>query len=104
MATAQQEIKALKKDLADLKDILAERVQEELPNGTAKNGMPSMDDIKARARHAGVKARKYLRQKQVQARDARDATEKAIQERPFTATAAAFAGGAIVAALLARRH
>lgn len=101
MATAQQEIKTLKKDLAQIKEMLAASANGHAPNGIGDKF--DIDAIKERAREAGVKAREYLSDKQDQAKVARDKTEKAIQRHPFASTAAAFAGGAIVAALLSRK-
>ncbi len=103
MATAQQEIKTLKKDLAQIKEMLAASANGHAPNGLGDNSRFDIDAIKERAREAGVKAREYLSEKQDQAKVARDKAEKTIQKRPFTSTAAAFAGGAIVAALLSRK-
>jgi len=103
MATAQQEIKGLKKDIADLKDILASQVEDVTPNGNSVDNRFDMQAVKARARLAGVKARKFVQDTQDQAKVARDAAEKTIKARPFTTTAAAFASGALVAALLKRK-
>jgi ElaB/YqjD/DUF883 family membrane-anchored ribosome-binding protein len=102
MATAQQEIKTLKKDLNQIKEMLAAQVRDVAPNG-ADTSRIDVDAIKERAREAGVKARDYLRHKQDQAIIARDKAEETIKERPFVTTAVAFASGAIVAALLTRR-
>ncbi|WP_417461301.1 hypothetical protein [Kordiimonas sp.] len=101
MATAQQEIKTLKKDLAQIKEMLAASANGHAPNGIGEKF--DIDAIKERAREAGVKAREYLSDKQDQAKVARDKAERTIQKRPFASTAAAFAGGAIVAALLSRK-
>lgn len=102
MATAQQEIKTLKKDLNQIKEMLAAQAKDIAPNG-ADTSRIDVDAIKERAREAGVKARDYLRSKQDQAIVARDKAEDTIKARPFVSTAAAFASGAIVAALLTRR-
>ncbi|WP_262690200.1 hypothetical protein [Kordiimonas aestuarii] len=102
MATAQQEIKNLKKDMKQIKDMLTAQARDVAPNG-ADTSRIDVDAIKDRAREAGEKAREYLRNKQDQAVVARDKAEQTIKDRPFTTTAAAFASGAIVAALLSRR-
>ncbi|WP_417449792.1 hypothetical protein [Kordiimonas sp.] len=102
MATAQQEIKNLKKDLNQIKEMLSAQVEDVTPNGAAGPRI-DVDAMKDRAREAGEKAREYLRSKQDQAVVARDKAEQTIKDRPFVTTAAAFASGAIVAALLSRR-
>ncbi len=103
MATAQQEIKDLKQDIADLKDVIASQVEDTVPNGSSTDRRFDMETVRERARLAGKKARKFFVEKQDQAKVARDAAEKTIKARPFTTTAAAFAGGALVAALIKRK-
>ncbi|NVJ97896.1 MAG: hypothetical protein HWE25_07075 [Alphaproteobacteria bacterium] len=101
MATAQQEIKALKEDLADLKKAVADQAEEAVED--AETSRFDVQEMKARARLAGIKARKFFEDKQGQMKVARDKTEKTIKERPFASTAAAFAGGALVATLISRK-
>ncbi|MFC3051460.1 hypothetical protein [Kordiimonas pumila] len=103
MTTAQQEIKSLKKDLAQIKDILADHAENVVSNGASKSKFFDVDEVKDQARRAGVAARKYLHDKQDQVIVARDKAEATIQKRPFTTTVAAFAGGALIAALLSRK-
>lgn len=103
MATAQQEIKALKQDMAQIKDILVDHVDGKSSNGSSKSKFFDVEDVKAKARYAGEQAREYLSAKQEQVIAARDVTEKTIKERPFMSTAIAFTGGALVAALLSRK-
>jgi ElaB/YqjD/DUF883 family membrane-anchored ribosome-binding protein len=103
MATAQQEIKSLKAELAQLKQAVEAQVEDVTPNGDGTDGRFDMQNVRARARLAGQKARKFFDEKQGQVKDARDATEKTIKARPFASTAVAFAGGALVAALIARK-
>lgn len=103
MATAQQEIKSLKAELAQLKSAMENQIEDIAPNGESSDGRFDMQSVKARARLAGIKARKFIDEKQGQVKEARDATEKTIKARPFTSTAVAFAGGALVAALISRK-
>lgn len=103
MATAQQDIKALKADIADLKEVIASQVEDVAPDGKSSDSRFDMDAVKERARVAGMKARKFFEETQGQAKDARVKAEKTIKARPFATTAVAFAGGALVAALITRK-
>ena len=103
MATAQQEINALKKDMAQIKDILVDHVEGNSSNGSSKSKLLNVENVKEKARVAGAQAREYLSAKQDQVIAARNVTEKTIKERPFTTAAVAFTGGALVAALLSRK-
>ena len=103
MATAQTEIKALKKDMTQIKDILVDHFDGKSSNGTSKTKYFDVEDVKEKARVVGAQAREYVSVKQDQVLAARDVTEKTIKERPFTTAAIAFTGGALVAALLSRK-
>ncbi len=103
MATAQQEIKSLKEDMAQIKDILVDHAEGTAANGASKSRSVNMDQVKEKARLFGAQAREFLNGKQEQFVTARDATEKTIKSRPFTSAAVAFTGGALIAALLSRK-
>lgn len=102
MATTAQDVKALKQEIAALKDQLAEQIetQEVLQS---KGSFPHYQDLQQLASQAGQSVRTYLTDKQEQIGHAKEHCEKTIQRRPFTSTALAFAGGVLLTSLLKKR-
>ncbi len=100
--TAQQEIKAMKKEIGELKSLVADSIE-----GTAKNGNGnsffSGHDLKDMAHDAGKSVSEYLHEKGTQARELRDNCRTGIKRRPLTSAALAFTGGVVIASLLSRR-
>ena len=109
MATqnAQQEIKALKKDINAIKELLVETVEEKTP-ANGNGGAPSlnMEHLQELAYDAGRNARQFYASKRKQAMEIADEGKEAVQAHPFKSAAIAFAGGALLSALISasRRH
>lgn len=102
MATTQQEVKAMKQEIADLKNLLADHVEETAANGASKTIM-AKDELQQLAHHAGKGVRNFMSQKHQQLDEAKVSCQKTIKERPLTSAAIAFAGGAVLAALLSKK-
>ena len=102
MTTQSQEIKALKQELAALKNEFADQLEGTLSNGHSKT-IFTREDIAELAHNAGRRTKRYLARKRKQMNEAKDACETTIQEHPFTSLAVGVAGGALLAALLRRK-
>ncbi|MGB1540156.1 MAG: hypothetical protein ACPG80_04290 [Rickettsiales bacterium] len=102
MATTQQEIKTLKKDITQLKDMLADHMEGSPGNGSSRTHF-TREEVQKLANQAGESIRGFIGTKRQQFSDATVRTEEAIKERPFVSTAAAFAGGMLLATLLRRK-
>lgn len=102
MATTAEEVKNLKKDIGQIKNMLADQL-----NGSAQNGKSdtifNRDDIEDMANRAGKSVREFMTDKREKFTDATDQAEAVIKDRPFASAAAMFAGGMLFAALLRRR-
>lgn len=102
MTTTQKEIKSLKDDIDQIKTLLVDQVEEAAPNGQSK-AILTREEIAGLANKAGQSVRSFVGQKSEQFDQARDVCETKIKQRPFLSTAAAFAGGALLVALLKRK-
>lgn len=102
MATTQQEVKELKKDIEQIKNMLAGQMEETLSNGHSK-AVFAKEELQHAANQAGKNVRTFFSAKQTQIGDAKTACESTIKERPFTSAAIAFAGGVLLATLLKRK-
>jgi ElaB/YqjD/DUF883 family membrane-anchored ribosome-binding protein len=102
MTTAQQEVKNLKKDISEIKNLLADQLEDVPVNGSSKI-VPSKGELKRVAHQAGKGLRTFISEKQDQIGEAKTACESTIKKRPFTSAAVAFAGGVLLTTLLKRK-
>lgn len=102
MATTAQEVKNLKKDITQIKNMLADQLAEIPPNGESRT-MFNSDDLQDMANRAGKTVREFVSDKREQINEATDQAETKIKERPFMTAAAMFASGVVLASLIARR-
>lgn len=102
MATTAQEVKNLKKDITQIKNMLADQLAEIPPNGESRT-MFNRDDLQDMANRAGKTVREFVSDKREQINEATDQAETKIKERPFMTAAAMFASGVVLASLIARR-
>lgn len=102
MTATQKEIKSLKDDIDQIKTLLVDQIEETPSNGQSKT-MLTREEIAGLANKAGQSVRSFVGQKSEQLNQARDVCEGKIKERPFLSTAAAFAGGALLVALMKRK-
>lgn len=102
MTATQKEIKSLKDDIDQIKTLLVDQIEETPSNGQSKT-MLTREEIAGLANKAGQSVRSFVGQKSEQFHQARDVCESKIKERPFLSTAAAFAGGALLVALMKRK-
>ncbi|MCD6034295.1 MAG: hypothetical protein K0R63_36 [Rickettsiales bacterium] len=102
MATAEQEIKMLKKDLSNLKDAMRDKLAELTSDGGGY--IPQIkEDFQELAQQAGKEARSLFNNTQKQFSDATHACEETIKEHPFRTSALIFMSGALLATLLRRK-
>lgn len=99
MATTQNQIKSMQKDLDQIKDLLADNLAKTASNGASKTATKAEET----ARKAGEGVKTFVTDRKEQLGSAKDACESTIKERPFVSTAAAFVGGALLMTLLNRR-
>lgn len=99
MTAISKEVQALHNEVQELKGLLAQQAK------SLSNGHTSLtrEDLKNAASKAGANMRKFLHDQQEKMEEARDQARQTIRQRPFATTAAAFAGGLALAALLARK-
>lgn len=102
MATTAQEVKNLKKDLDQIKNMLADQLSDVTPNGKSET-IFNREDLEDMANRAGKSVRVFMTDKREKLSDASDQAETVIKERPFVSAAAMFAGGMLLASLLRRR-
>lgn len=102
MSTAQQEVKALKQDIASIKNMLADQLEGTISNGESRT-IFDKNELQRVAHQAGKATRAFIADKQEKISNAKGKCEETIKERPFTSTAVAFAGGVILTALLKRK-
>jgi len=101
MATTQQDVKMLKDEIAKLKSVVAEQAKQAQSNGVDQ-AQQTKESMRTAAKEAGRTARAFISDAQTQAVDAKDACEGTIKKHPFKSAAVAFAGGALLGALLRR--
>lgn len=101
-SSATQEVEALKKDIADLRKQVSEQASKIAKDGNNIAHL-SVDELQGMARRAGKEVRSFMSDKQKQLMHAKDECEESIKMHPFVYTAAAFASGMLLAALLRRR-
>jgi len=101
MTTTTQEVKILKKDIAQIKNMLADQLDETPSNGASKT-LFTKEDLQRVANETGKGVRTFLADKQKKAGEAKAACESTIKSRPFTSAAVAFAGGMVLSALMKR--
>ncbi len=100
MATAtQKELKALKDDISEIKEFIADKAEDAASRNNVHH-MFDTKDLKVMARKTGRDVRHFLRDRHAQAQEAADNVESTIKENPFKSAAAAFAAGAVVTALM----
>lgn len=102
MATTQQEVKDMKQDIAQIKNMLADQLEETPANGESKTVF-TKEELQRVANQAGKGVRAFFSDKQKQFGEAKVACEKTIKERPLTSAAVAFAGGMLLTTLLKRK-
>ena len=102
MATTQQELKILKNDIAEIKNILADHANRSASNGVSKMVMQKQN-LEQLAQDAGERVRDFVQQEQEQFDQVKAQAETAIKDRPFTTAAVAFASGALLGTLLRRK-
>mgnify|MGYP000064402427 CR=1 FL=1 len=100
MATNTQEIKALKKEINELKDAMTDKVEN---TASEIQSNFNKDNIIEMATNAGQTAREFMTTKQEQLGEVKANTESMIQKRPFASAAAAFAAGVVLTSLLNRK-
>lgn len=99
MSTTQQEVKVMKKDITQIKNMLADHMDGAPSNGQSKTVF-NKEDLQQMAHQAGQGVRAFVSAKQQELGNAKEACENTIKERPFTSAAVAFAGGVLVTTLL----
>jgi len=99
MATTQNQIKSMQKDLDQIKELLADNLAKTAPNGASK----AADKAEDTARKAGEGVKMFLSDRKEQFDHAKDKCETTIKDRPFMSTATAFIGGALLMSLINRR-
>ncbi len=102
MATTQKEVKNMKQDIAQIKDMLADQLEEIPTNGKTKN-IFNKEDLQSIANQAGKGVRAFFSDKQKQLEEVKTACKKTIKERPLTSAAVAFAGGMLITTLLRKK-
>ena len=102
MTTTQQEVKVLKKEVAELKDTLSEQAEQKYYNIAAK-ATDVKDEVSRIAHIAGQNISHFIGNKQEQLIDAKDRTERTIKNRPFTSAAIAFGAGVLLTALIKKK-
>lgn len=102
MATTAEEVKNLKKDITQIKNMLADQLADIPSNGLSQTVF-NRDELQDMANRAGKSVREFVSDKREQINEASDKAETAIKERPFMTAAAMFASGVVLASLFARR-
>ncbi|WP_417320057.1 DUF883 family protein [Emcibacter sp.] len=102
MTAVEKELKTLKKDFAELKEILAEQAKDKASNGHGRFHV-TRDELQAMASRAGENVRDFITDKKERYEDVRDKCETTVKAHPFATTAAAFTGGLLIATLLRRK-
>lgn len=102
MATTQQEVKELKQDIVQIKNMLADQLEETAANGESRT-IFAKEELQRLANQAGKGVRTFFSDKQRQFGQAKAACEKTIKERPVTSAVVAFAGGMLLTTLLRRK-
>lgn len=99
MATTEQELQTLKKEISEIKSMLGEQEK-----GISKigNSLPNLskDEIQRAANKAGRNVRGALEETKDNAIERKARAEDTIKDNPLCSTAAAFTGGVIIAALI----
>jgi ElaB/YqjD/DUF883 family membrane-anchored ribosome-binding protein len=99
MATTEQELQAMKKEIAEIKSMLTEQEK-----GISKigNSLPELNkqDLQQAANTAGRKVRSALNETKEEASVRKERAEETIKEHPLSSTTAAFTGGVIIATLI----
>jgi ElaB/YqjD/DUF883 family membrane-anchored ribosome-binding protein len=104
MATANQEIRDLRAELEELRA----SISSGLRNGRAREQLHHLaedvrEDARDIARNAGASLRQAWSRSRHAAEDAYHNYEASVSRHPISATAIAFAGGVLFAALMRRR-
>lgn len=102
MTTTQQDVKALKEDIAYLKELLSD-AEGTINDGVNRSIRATKREMRSLAKNVGKSTRAFIGDKQEQLLNTKTAAEDSIRERPFAATAAAFAGGVLLTMLLRRK-
>jgi len=102
MATTQQEVKQMKKEIKELKSLLEDQSESLIEEGKARATAKGAE-LKLVAQEAGKSVREFLDDSKGSLTTARDNTEARIKERPFASAAIAFAGGVLLTSLLSRK-
>lgn len=97
-----QEVKALKKDIAQLKNMLADQLDEATPNGQSRS-IFSKEELSHAAHNAGQNVRHFLENKQEQFAYGKEKCQSTIKARPLTSAAVLLAGGMLLGSILKRK-
>lgn len=97
MSTQQQELTQLKKDMDKLKAEMETEVQDRINDALNKKTITDM------ANDAGKNLNRFFTKQKNNAINAKESCEESVKAHPFYSVLGAFAGGAILAALLTRR-
>ena len=100
--TTAQEVKAMKKEIADMKKVIANYAEGAVPNSDSRSFI-TRAEIQDLANKAGKSVRGFVSEKRTQVEDVTKQTQKTIKSRPLTSAAAALAGGMVLGALLRRK-
>ena len=100
--TTAQEIKSMKKDLAEMKNLLADQLEDTVSNGHSKTVL-TRAEISELAHKAGSSVREFVNGKREQLDAAKVKTQDTIKARPLTSAAVALAGGLLLGAMLRRK-
>lgn len=100
MTAIEKEIQALKKDIQHIK-----QEGKKAMNGALNDKVSFLhpEHLRSMAYQAGKEVSAYMHNKGEQVKQVVNTCEGTIKKHPFTTTAAAFAVGAILAALLRRK-
>ncbi len=101
MAVAKKHIEDLQSNVAEIKELLNEQVGEVAD--ASEDRVITMQAARERLRELGNSTREYLKAGRERAADAQVAATKQVKQRPLLSVAAAFAAGAVISGLIARR-
>lgn len=97
-----QEIKTMKEDIAEMKDLLAGQMKEATSNGNSAMFM-SREELSEMANKAGKSVREFASDKREQIDEAKALTQDTIKARPLTSAAVAMVSGLALGALLSKK-
>ena len=96
---AQEEIKSLKEDIVEIKDLLTEHAKETAGKSSKFFSKEDLQDI---AKQTGQQIYSIFNNKQKQFEEVKDKYEEKVKKSPFAALGIAFVCGALLTAIFKR--